>query len=318
MTDLNLNTNSEIVDYFNNGRSISTVIFVYGIEAIAVLNEAGADFTTLNGIDISNIITYLRYENKALEAAQLLKDAGANFSTLDSQNLYNTVRMLTYNHSTAEVIKFLRDAGAPQDGILDPNKLTKIKDLCEPVIQNHLGFREKLDQLLEEKGVFEALKKANVTNIDQAQQFFESMLDPSDFDALSSGVLMDVNGQKVDSFIIHDTNNNAFTAQNLLTHLSKVIDCSLLLNLGPAVNSFAKHGIILDAIPEEEFPKPDRSDAGLEAEYLFVDFTGPLYGSYGNDCKAFAKLNHINETMIEKYCPTETLVDYTADTTIGG
>lgn len=318
MTDLSLNTNSAIIDYFNNGRSISTVILVYGIEAIAVLNEAGADFTTLNDIDISDIITNLSYENEALEAAQLLKDAGANFSTLDRKNLPHIIKILTGNRSTSEVIKFLRDVGVPQDGILDPNKLTKIKDLCKPVIQSHLGFREKLDQLLEEKGVFEALKKANVTNIDQVQHFFESMLDPSDYDALSSGVLMDLNGQKVDSFIIHDTNYDALTAQNVLTHPSKVIDCSHLLNLGPAVNSFAKHGIILDAIPEGQFPKPDRSDAGLEAEYLFVDFTGPIYGIYGNDCKDFAKHNHINETMIEKYCPTETLVDYTADTTISG
>lgn len=338
---------SDIFKYaVSTGHNIRGVITEYGIKAIPLLKNAEADFTQLDGSEIYSIINYVE---DGIEAIPLLKDAGAEFSKLGGSEIYGilhdgpieTILLLKdtdtdfsklgnpeigwiisgmqSSDNTIEAIKLLRDAGARQDGIIDPNKSSVIKELCAPIIQDNLKSTKelvsKLESFLEQEGFFQELS-TSITSINQIQDIFSSNVELQEAFLKSNPEYVNdipnyyiaTDGTKVEYITVEQTDKDPFgfpVTQGKMTDYSKVIDCEEIILDAYWDNQFAtmlnKHGFNIELSPEQEY-----TDSQIEELYLHVDFSGPVYSGH-DSCQEYAgKMSgeDITTAMLQ-YCPVD-------------
>lgn len=217
---------------------IHYIIRRHGLEAIALLTNADADFSQLNGYEIYSIINFsgdhiVDIAGHRAQAIQLLRGAGANFSKLSSNEIYNivnnefeTIQLLRdaganfSNLSNADIFYIIRqfgvkatfvlqDVGASYHNVSDPNKVATIKELCKPIIEENLyqnaQFILKLETLLEERGFFQ--KYPDIRNLEEFTTIIANSPELIKFleslDTYKFHYRVDMNGNKV-NYITYD------------------------------------------------------------------------------------------------------------------
>ncbi len=198
----------------------------YRAQAIQLLSDAGADFSKLSGSEIYNIV------NNEFEIIPLLKAAGANFSELSNADIFYIIRQFG-----VEATFVLRDVGASYHSVSDPNKVAAIKELCKPIIEENLyknaQFVLKLETLLEEIGFFQ--KYPDIRNIEDFTTIIanspELVKSIESLDTDKFPYRVDMNGKKVNHITYAREDENGITDDGLsISQEGKILHYSKVLD----------------------------------------------------------------------------------------
>jgi|GEM_PF-4610684 len=296
----------------------------FTLESIQLLKDAGADFSKLGGSEIYSIINcpgeHTIDNNKfTLESIQLLKDAGADFSKLDGEEIYNIVNVsgennIGKNAFTLEAIQLLKDAGANQHGILNPNKVSIIKEICKPIIEESLAlYPQKIQNFQEEmekSGLLELLPK-NLKTLEDLNDFIGNSAELSnainalsmDFDDFNYKVTTDGNrAEFITSSIDTDGSSHVFpVSEGKLINHNNYINCQDLIisyEASKSIEFLNNNGFNM-----ELSSVPEYSDSELEALYIHIDLTAAPYSQ--ETCLSYANSHSSYLPGVLDYCPED-------------